>query len=254
MRLIKNLIFSSGGRVIKGLIIFLSLGFIAGCTQVPHVKEPQEIVIETENLHLASLEQDRILDILEREDPSLDLYRDPAVHDLVTKFFVELTGSEKISRPILYYADRHDISLFLAFSVAYIESDFDPHAVNRNASSVDRGVFQLNSKSFPTLQEKEFFDPEISAKYGIAHLRFCLEEGKNDIVAVAIYNAGKQRVTSRGAPLMTLEYISRYVDYRSKLEKSFKTYIREATREQSSLLGRLRRPAKALIDIKKRAK
>ncbi len=145
----------------------------------------------------------------------------------VESFFVDLTGSERISQPILRYADRHDVSLFLAFSVAYVESRFNPRAVNRNSSTVDRGIFQLNSGSFPNLRERDFFDPEISAKYGISHLRYCIDEGGNDIAALAMYNAGQKRVSSKGAPLNTLGYISRYVEYRAELAASFGDYIRE---------------------------
>jgi uncharacterized protein YraI len=58
-----------------------------------------------------------------------------------------------------------------------------------------------------------------------------LEEGKNPIVAVAIYNAGKRRVTEIGAPVITLEYIGKYVEYRRKLEDSFRDYMRDVLRD-----------------------
>jgi hypothetical protein len=194
------------------------------------MKKAGDIVIESENLHLASLERDRIIDILYTEDPSLHLYRDKATREAVEFFFTELAGSERVARPILHYADQYDVSFFLAFSVAFIESEFNPRAINRNPYSVDRGVFQLNSNSFPGLGEKEFFDPVTNAKYGISHLKLCLEEGKNPIVAVAIYNAGKRRVTQIGTPVVTLEYIGKYVDYRRKLEDSFRDYMRDVLR------------------------
>jgi hypothetical protein len=238
--------------VIKGLAVLLSLGVIVGCTQVPHSMKAESVVLDTERFHIAALEHNRVLDLLAEEDPSLVLYRDEATRSLVERFFTELTGSEKITRPILRYADEQEISLFLAFSVAFIESSFNPRAVNRNVSSVDRGLFQLNSRSFPVLKDADFFNPNTSAKYGIAHLRFCLDETGNDIVAIAMYNAGKQRVTARGAPLSTLEYISRYVDYRGKLMSSFREYIRDAYQDQGPTKTRVRE--KTLLDIKKRAK
>jgi soluble lytic murein transglycosylase-like protein len=202
------------------------------------VKEAGDIIVENEKMHLAAMEQDRIFDILSKKDPTLELYRDEASRKHVERFFIELTGSERISRPILRYADRHDVSLFLAFSVAYVESRFNARAVNKNASSVDRGVFQLNSRAFPRLKERDFFDPETSAKYGISHLKFCLQEGGNDIAAIAMYNAGKNRVTSKGAPLVTLGYISRYVEYRSDLEAAFDAYMRDKMWEKQFQTGK----------------
>lgn len=205
-------------------------------------------------MHQAAIERDRLLEILDRRDSSLGLYRDPVTRPLVESFFIDLTGSAKISKPIMHYADRHDISFLLAFSVAFVESGFNPRAVNVNSSSVDRGIFQLNSRSFPKLKEHEFFNPETSAKYGLAHLRFCLDEGKNDIVAMAMYNAGKQRVTSRGAPVMTLGYISRYVDYRGELEGRFTTYMRDSLWNRSFASGSDKRQAGLHIDTKGSAK
>jgi len=244
---------SSGGNVIKALVLLLSAGlFFAACTQVPHAKAPEEIVLSDRSPYLTDAERDRILDLLDRNDPSLDLYRHPAARELVTDYFVELADSEKIAKAILRYADLNDLSPFLAFSVVFVESEFNPKAVNRNASSVDRGLFQLNSLSFPQLKEKDFFDPEINADYGVSHLKGCLAGSRNDIVAIAMYNAGRQRVSSSGAPVATLEYISKYVDYRRKLEDSFRVCMHEAFRDRSASSSKGR--DKTFLDIKKRKK
>ena len=101
----------------------------------------------------------RLLKLLDRNDPSLELYRNPAARELVTDFFTELVDSERIARAVLRYADREELSLFLAFSVAFVESDFNPKAVNRNVYSTDRGLFQLNSLSFPFLRKKSSSTP-----------------------------------------------------------------------------------------------
>jgi soluble lytic murein transglycosylase-like protein len=44
-------------------------------------------------------------------------------------------------------------------------------------------LFQLNSRSFPKLSEREFFDPDLNARYGIAHLRWCLDLGGTEVPA-----------------------------------------------------------------------
>ena len=80
---------------------------------------------------------------------ALTLYRHPVTREAVIDFFVKLTGSEEVALVDLYYADKYHINPFLIFALIYTESGFRPTAVSLNASSVDRGLFQLNSKTFP---------------------------------------------------------------------------------------------------------
>jgi len=130
----------------------------------------------------------------------------------------KLTESTKITDIILRNANKNDIPVSLAFSLAFAESSYNPKAINRNSNSIDRGLFQLNSKSFPGLKESEFFNPEINAQYGLAYLASCIEKGENEIVGLAMYNAGSGRVTGSGTPKMTLDYISKIMDYKKKID------------------------------------
>ncbi|UKI53636.1 MAG: transglycosylase SLT domain-containing protein [Treponema sp.] len=60
---------------------------------------------------------------------------------------------------ILEEAEKNDIPLSLAFALAYTESHYNVNAVNKNRnSSIDRGLFQLNNRSFPQLKEEDFFN------------------------------------------------------------------------------------------------
>ncbi len=204
---------------LKTHIFALTLGVLFGCTQEPYTNEQ-------EKMNLLSLERNRVLELIELPDPSLSLYRNEGTRNLVEKFFIRVAGSEQVGKTILRYSDEYDLSLFLTFSLAFVESNFNPRAVNRNVSSIDRGLFQLNSRSFPRLKESDFYNIEINTKYGLAHLRECLEIGGNDIVALAMYNAGNTQVMAKGAPLSTLGHISKYVEYRKQLEKSFREYFR----------------------------
>jgi soluble lytic murein transglycosylase-like protein len=138
----------------------------------------------------------------------------------VESFYVEVTGNERITRSILAAADSNDIPLPLAFSLAWGESSFRVNAFNRNSGSVDRGLFQLNSKTFSFLSEEQLYTPEINARYGLAHLRFCLEEGDTELVALAMYNAGATRVR-RGTPYSTLNHVAKIMDYQVELEHAF---------------------------------
>jgi len=165
-----------------------------------------------------------IISIPEGKDAGLFLYRMPKTKDLVIDFYSRITGSRDIALPIINYSEKNNISLPLSFSLVWMESRYNPKAVNRNAHSIDRGLFQLNSKSFYSLKEKDFYNPVINAKYGTAHLKFCLESGKDEVVALAMYNAGTAGV-KKGTPISTLRYISRILEYRGNLEREFKSDI-----------------------------
>ncbi|MBI9101977.1 MAG: lytic transglycosylase domain-containing protein [Spirochaetales bacterium] len=158
-------------------------------------------------------------------DYGLALYRFPEFRENVVAFYSEETGSESIALLILQAAEAHDIPLSLAFSLAWVESRYNPQAVNYNSSSIDRGLFQLNSRSFPGLTEDEFFDPAVNSGFGMDYLRQCLEAGDTEIVALAMYNAGRARVSGRGTPLMTLEYISKILEYQEGLEERFSDHL-----------------------------
>lgn len=159
----------------------------------------------------------------ERRNLIAELYRNAETQDWVVNFFAGVCASPEIVRVILAAADSFDISPALAFALAWEESRLDPNAVNthnRNGS-VDRGLFQLNSHSFPRLEIQAFYNPEINTRYGISHLRHCLDIGGSEIAALAMYNAGTNRVNSSGTPRSTLDYISRIMENRWKIETLF---------------------------------
>ena len=153
-------------------------------------------------------------------DPGLALYRDPRSRAAVESFYSGVAGDPQVGRIILQQASAHDIPLPLAFAVAWGESQFNPRAFNRNPKSVDRGLFQLNNKTFPHVRVDDFYDPQVNARLGMRHLRFCLNEGESELVALAIYNAGTLKVR-KGTPYSTLNHIARILEYREKLEEDF---------------------------------
>lgn len=160
------------------------------------------------------------------DDPVLALYRSPQSRPAVEWFFSRVTGNREIAQAILENAEKNDISPTLAFSLAYVESRFNANAVNKNTNhTIDRGLFQLNSATFPKLTEDEFFDPKVSAKYGMSHLRYCMDVAGNDITALAMYNAGTARVKANKTPQRTLNYVAKISSYRSRLDGRFDTDI-----------------------------
>lgn len=155
-------------------------------------------------------------------DEGLSLYRQPSSRAAVEWFYLHVTGDRDVSMAILESANKNDIPLSLAFALAYTESRYDRLAVNRNTNaSIDRGLFQLNNASFPQLSENEFFDPAVSAKYGMSHLRFCLNVAGNEISALAMYNAGTSKVRTNSTPQRTLDYIGKIMGYQEMIERLF---------------------------------
>jgi hypothetical protein len=158
----------------------------------------------------------------EVQDPVLEYFRDPEYKEWVIVFFAGICSNRDVAQAILNNADEFNVPPSLAFALSWEESKFNPRAVNRNRDgSVDRGLFQLNNRSFPHLEISDFFSVRINARSGIGHLRHCLDSGGSEISALAMYNAGTGRVTTSGAPKVTLDYISRILENRGKIESRF---------------------------------
>jgi hypothetical protein len=161
---------------------------------------------------------------IERRDVIQGWYRRVETRILVIKYFTEICPTREIAETILIYADLFEIPPALALALAWEESRLNPRAVNNKNKdgSTDRGLFQLNNRSFPRLELHAFFNPEVSAQYGIGHLRFCLDTGGTEIAALAMYNAGTVWVRTPGPPRSTLDYISRILENRLKIENRFR--------------------------------
>jgi len=222
------------------LLLLIAGVVLLGCsTGDPYVPETDPVLIRANRRasaesELVVVETDddgqqqvfpNIENFLEGPRSALALYREELTRDRVVDFFVERAGSESIALPILYYADRLDISLTLAFSLVWGESRFQPVAVNYNSTSIDRGLFQLNSLTFRHLTEDDFFTPEVNAFHGLKYLEFCIRQGENEAQALAIYNAGLTRVVRGQTPASTLRYVDRILAYRARLLADFERYI-----------------------------
>ena len=155
-------------------------------------------------------------------DNGLSLYRQPNSRAAVEWFYLHVTGNRETAMAILEEAEKNDIPLSLAFALAYTESHYNVNAVNKNRnSSIDRGLFQLNNRSFPQLKEEDFFNPAVSAKYGMSHLRFCMNVAGNEVAALAMYNAGTSKVRADSTPQVTLNYVGKIMAYQDKLDRLF---------------------------------
>jgi len=159
------------------------------------------------------------------KDVGLVLYRNATTRDKVVAFYTKLAGSPKIARIVIRVANHFNVPLSLAFALAWKESKFVPTAVNYNGGSVDRGLYQLNSLSFPGVKAQDFFDPSINAEKGLGYLSQCLKLGGNEVVGLAMYNAGMSRVYRDGTPRVTLDYISTILKYQDAVITEFQNTL-----------------------------
>jgi hypothetical protein len=157
------------------------------------------------------------------QDTILEYFSNPEFSQWVLEFFSNICINQDVVLAILDNSKAFDVPPALAFAVSWEESRLNPSAINHHNrdGSVDRGLFQLNSRSFPNLEVANFFDIKINAYYGVAHLRYCLDTGLSEVSALAMYNAGTGRVRNTGAPEVTLNYISRILENKSRIESQF---------------------------------
>lgn len=180
----------------------------------------KSVLIEPESYH------DAVVSHAEKKDMGLELYRSLQARSAVVNFYQNITGDTDVTLAILEYADKNNIPLSLAFSLAYAESRFVTTAINKNTNdSIDRGLFQLNNRTFTQLSEEEFFNPYINAKFGMSHLRFCIDSAGNEIAGLAMYNAGSSKVRKNGTPQRTLNYVSIIMNYKDGLNDLFRTQV-----------------------------
>lgn len=186
-----------------------------------------QAVIQDEDDFLALLDYElEPLKLSALEDTGLSLYRQPQSRAAVEWFYSRVTGNREVTLAILRSADKFDVPLSLAFALAHTESEFQADASHVNANgSIDRGLFQLNSNTFTKLKESDFYDPNVSAYYGLNHLKFCLNTAGNEIAALAMYNAGSTKVRKNNTPQTTLNYISKIQTYKHMVDQSFATEV-----------------------------
>jgi len=208
---------------VLGSLVFCAIAAVSfGDVFMPVKPEAVVEIITVEEEETA--EDDFLLAAFENNpDPVMEYFRDAEYREWVIDFFAALCSNVEIAQAILENAEKYEVSPALAFALSWEESRFDPRAINRRNrdGSVDRGLFQLNNRSFPSLDTAAFFNVGSNARYGISHLKHCINSAGSEISALAMYNAGTGRVKTQGAPEVTLNYINRILENRRRIESRF---------------------------------
>ncbi|MCX7026751.1 MAG: lytic transglycosylase domain-containing protein [Spirochaetes bacterium] len=192
---------------------------LAGCSP----SRGANLDLDSEVLSLALDEKKLPLNIEDKiQNNTINVYyQNSGTKARVVDFFTSLTRSKPVALAILDNAAKRSVPAGLAFAIAYEESRFNPKAYNENQNSIDRGLFQLNSTTFPGMSETQAFDPAYNAKEGVHYFKRILESAGNEVSALAMYNAGKTRVFQKGAPVTTLDYIARILNYEKNIDRLF---------------------------------
>ena len=203
------------------LLVLLSCSNMGQEKGMPEVEDP---AVEVEISSGETPGEYRTLVFYADEEPDviLETYRDETFTGKVVGFFGNIIHSEELAAVILKEASGYNVSPSIAFALGWEESRFDKQAVNKNRNNTtDRGLFQLNSSSFPNLKEADFFDPGTNARHAMAHLRWCLDNADSELAALAMYNAGLNRVKTGGTPKKTLDYVSRILKSAGNIDSLF---------------------------------
>jgi soluble lytic murein transglycosylase-like protein len=208
--------------------LFSAGALLSSCSASPTPPTSDSALAELNSL--SDKELTGYIESLDRKDPIAPYYKNPSTREDTLQFFSSLTRSENVARVILDNADKFGVRPSLAFALALEESDFRVDAINRNGDSVDRGLFQLNSKSYPGLGVRDFYDPGTNARYGVSHLKSCLAQAGNEVAALAMYNAGNGRVERGATPKKTLNYVSRILAYEENISRLFAAKVMSTAR------------------------
>lgn len=218
----------------RALVWLLPILFVLTAISCSRLHETVYIPVNFSNL--AQLQEQEFSTIFKANlvnDHITDFYLNESTREVTVDFFAKLTRSREIAALILETSIKYSIAPALAFSLAYEESRFNPRAINQNADSIDRGLFQLNSKAFEHLAIDQFYNPKVNAEYAMKHLRYCMDTSNNEFAALAMYNAGPARVKKGGTPEKTLDYIYRINSHRLNIQSLFEAQI--VAKHQQSL-------------------
>lgn len=134
--------------------------------------------------------------------------------DRIVEIYTGITGNPELVRMIIEAALSYDIPVSLLFSIIYVESSFNPEAVNRNSNGTyDYGLMALNNKTFCNYTREQLVDPETNLKLGCEYLIKLKRRYKTWGEAVIHYNG----LYARGAG----SYMVRVMEMERELEKLY---------------------------------
>jgi len=182
--------------------MYLNRGEIDFCLKNKATAEPQQkAFLQREEINKAirdRIEQDQI--------------------DQVAQIYKDLVGNLVLVYSIIGYAVEYDIPVSLLFSIIYVESSFNPKAINKNSNGTyDYGLMSLNSKTFKGYSREQLFNIETNLRLGCEYLMWLKKRYKTWGEAVIHYNG----LYTKGAG----SYMVKVMEKEREFEKLFNEHI-----------------------------
>ena len=217
------------------VICAVSVGLITPqiFAELPRVMDPP-IVVTTSSQVVSNSQREEEFNPCQTDEAVYNSeieYAKAVEQDAERRFYSNLVrGNERIVEAVYTYAT--DLNKDLVFALLLNESNGKPNALNKNLDpisgevvSIDRGLFQLNSLSYPNLTEEEVYQIETNVKYGIAHIRGALHRrGGNVREALWEYNAGANRSVP---PSKTIKYAKDIIANTRAIKQGREAYIKD---------------------------
>ncbi len=128
---------------------------------------------------------------LQREEINYAI-KEKITRDLITTpmyIHADITGDPALARLITEIALEYGIPVCLLFSIIFVESSFDPDALNKNRNGTsDYGLMSLNSRTFQNYTKDQLYDTETNIRLGCEYLVMLKERYGTWGEAVIHYN------------------------------------------------------------------
>lgn len=196
-----------------GFFIILSIGFLVLLYMQVNKEETIITQVKREYVYDEFLTRNRVNDTIKEEN-----------YYYFLAYYTEITGNRNISEHIMSGALERNIPVNIAFALAFVESTFDPQAINESNSNgtIDRGLFQLNSATFRNF-DIDFFDSYQNTQAGLNYLFRKYEMYGSWESAIIMYNAGVEANLSN----RSLTYLSRILEKERFFDEGFNSFRRD---------------------------
>jgi soluble lytic murein transglycosylase-like protein len=199
------------------IVLLIVIALIAGMLSMNMYLNRGEIDFCLKNKATAELQQKAFLQREEINKAIRDRIEQDQI-DQVAQIYKDLVGNLVLVYSIIGYAVEYDIPVSLLFSIIYVESSFNPKAINKNSNGTyDYGLMSLNSKTFKGYSREQLFNIETNLRLGCEYLVWLKKRYKTWGEAVIHYNG----LYTKGAG----SYMVKVMEKEREFEKLFNEHI-----------------------------